>query len=101
VALFSEFFKAVSVRLFSGFGIAHGTAVTPFMSLLEHYKSILSNGTISKLGPIDFYFGIRNEQHDYLFADKLKELFDYFQSQTTGKHIGLILIELNNISHTY
>ena len=41
---------------------------------------MLENGEIKQLGDIHFYFGIRNQEHDYLFKQELAELFEYFRS---------------------
>jgi sulfite reductase alpha subunit-like flavoprotein len=61
--------------------IAHGTAISPFISVLKHFKNQLESCEIDVLGDIDIYFGIRNKLHDYLYEKELNELMDYFKEQ--------------------
>ena len=68
---------------------AHGTAITPFISVLEHFKNLMERGEVKGISQIHLYFGIRNKSHDYLFEEKLNELFKFFKDNNPGTHIEL------------
>jgi len=59
--------------------ISHGTAIAPFLSVLESFKRMLKNSESKSIGDIDIYYGIRNKNHDFLFEKEITELFDYFK----------------------
>ena len=63
--------------LYEGTGLvihAHGTAITPFMSVLQRIKSKQTE----RMGKVILMYGIRNESHDFLFKDELISIFKGF-----------------------
>ena len=72
--------------------VAHGTSITPFISVLEHFKYLLDSKVVKSIGSIEIYYGIHrfidNQEStyhkNYLFSDKISELLDYFKSTCTS-----------------
>ncbi|CAI2363275.1 unnamed protein product [Moneuplotes crassus] len=73
--------------------ISHGTAVVPFIGVLKRLRRMLETKEIKGLRGIEFYFGIRNKTHDYLFKDELSSLFEYFSSTNPDSKFNIHLAE--------
>lgn len=73
--------------------LAHGTAVSPFISVLNYFKRQLESCEIDFLGNIDIYFGIRNKLHDYLYEKELNKLMNYFREQHPDGKYNIHLAE--------
>ena len=87
-----KFFSVYLYKIFMLI-IAHGTAVTPFIGVLRNIKSKIELKEIDKAGDIDFYFGIRNKNHDYLYRNELESIFNFFESQNSDGKYNLIISE--------
>ena len=59
--------------------LAHGTAITPFMSVFNEIAQYKSASII-------FIYGIRAFEHDFLFKDELEPLFEKF-GPTSEVHV--------------
>lgn len=73
--------------------ISHGTAVVPFIGVLRRLKRLLMTKEIKSLGGIEFYYGIRNKEHDYLYKKELTALFAYFSEACKGASFNIHLAE--------
>uniref|UniRef100_A0A7S3NTM0 NADPH--hemoprotein reductase n=1 Tax=Euplotes crassus TaxID=5936 RepID=A0A7S3NTM0_EUPCR len=60
--------------------ICQGTAVVPLIGVLRRIKRMLDTKEIKGLGNIDFYYGIKNQAHDYLYKEEIEVLFEHFAS---------------------
>jgi sulfite reductase alpha subunit-like flavoprotein len=73
--------------------LAHGTAIAPFISVLNYFKRQLESCEIDFLGNIEIYFGIRNKLHDYLYEKELNELMSYFKEKHPDGKYNIHLAE--------
>ena len=55
--------------------VAHGTGITPFISILTRMKNVLelSSGTLSS---ISVFYGTRNDLEEFLYKEDFDHLFD-------------------------
>lgn len=73
--------------------IAHGTAISPLISVLRYFKRLMDHCDIDSLGSIDFYYGIRHKEHDFLYGEELEALLKFFKDANPSAEYNLHVAE--------
>ena len=59
--------------------IAHGTGITPFISILNRIKSLLICAKEQiNLGDIYLFYGCRNDSDDFLYSNEIQEIYENY-----------------------